>query len=123
MIFNPTEGSELLMENNEYGENVKIVCTVTRYTDRNYDVTSGKTKEQSFTSDSFMELDSDGYYNILFKVSATKQGVDVSYKYEVTDDTGYSGNNSYVGKKYDYYNLKITRKDWEMLVQIKGNLQ
>ena len=112
LIVNTTEGSDLLGENNKYGENVKIECTVTRYTDNNYNVVIGEKKSKSIISDDSMILDSDGNYEVMFKVIATKNEEDISSKYELTEEiNGYLGIRSPFYNKYDYYSFKLSRKE------------
>ena len=112
LIVNTTEGSDLLGENNKYGENVKIECTVTRYKDSNYNVVIGEKKSKSIISDDSMILDSDGNYEVMFKVIATKNEEDISSKYELTEEiNGYLGIRSPFYNKYDYYSFKLSRKE------------
>ncbi|MDD6840673.1 MAG: hypothetical protein PUD65_05140 [Spirochaetales bacterium] len=112
LIVNTIEGSDLLGENNKYGENVKIECTVTRYTDSDYNVVKGEKKSKSIISDNSMILDSDGNYEVMFKVIATKNEEDISSKYELSEEiNGFLGIRSYFYNKYEYYSFKLSRKE------------
>ena len=103
LIFNPYEGVELLGNNNQYGDDVSIICTV---------IKDGYKYTEEFTEDSSFTLIGTGSCNISFSINAVDiNGNDVSDKYEVSDDLGYPpGSSSYVDFGYEYYHLKVSRK-------------
>lgn len=107
LIFNPYEGVELLGDNNQYGDDVSIICTVIK---NGYSYTEEFTEE--FTEDSSFTLTGTGKYDISFSIHAVDiNGNDVSDKYEVADDLGYPpGSSGYVNNGYEYYHLKVSRK-------------
>lgn len=59
-----------------------------------------------------MILDSDGNYEVMFKVIATKNEEDISSKYELSEEiNGFLGIRSYFYNKYEYYSFKLSRKE------------
>ena len=103
LIFNPYEGVELLGDNNQYGDDVSIICTV---------IKNGNRYTKEFTEDSSFTLTGTGECDISFSIYAVDiNGNDVSDKYEVADDLGYPpGSSGYVNYGYEYYHLKVSRK-------------
>lgn len=103
MIFNPYEGVELLGDNNQYGDDVSIICKVKKNDD---------SYTEKFTEDSSFTLTGTGECDISFSIYAVDiNGNDVSDKYEVADDLGYPpGSSGYVNNGYEYYHLKVSRK-------------